>query len=124
MAIRDWGDFRALPLESQKRLIRDLRCEGYTETEIRQLFGISKSSWKSWTTRAGIYIKEETAITQRRNTLCWKCAKAVGYCTWSHHLEPVVGWEAIEYPAADYEQGRFAKMPNYKVLSCPEFIEG
>ena len=124
MAIRDWGDFRALPLESQKRFVSDLRYDGYSDTEIKDMFGVSASTWKSWVKAAGMYRKEQTAAMQKRNTLCWKCAKAVGYCTWSHHFEPVEGWEAIAYPPAAYEQGQWAKIPSYKVISCPEFIKG
>ena len=36
------------------------------------------------------------------NSLCWSCAKACGYCSWSCALEPVKGWETRETHSGPY----------------------
>lgn len=45
------------------------------------------------------------------STLCWKCLKAYGGCSWSSSLEPVKGWEVVK--------GEISCC----VKSCPEFKE-
>ena len=46
------------------------------------------------------------------NSLCWSCAKACGYCSWSCALEPVKGWETRETHSGPY-----------CVVSCPEYLD-
>ena len=43
------------------------------------------------------------------DTLCWKCKKATGFCSWSHNLTPVEGWKA--------KKGKYG----YIVKKCPQF---
>lgn len=50
----------------------------------------------------------------KQHTLCWDCAKATGYCSWSSILEPVKGWTAYPTKANTYE--------SYRVTECPEFV--
>lgn len=60
---------------------------------------------------------------ESRGTLCWRCKKAVGRCSWTGldsskkvRFEPVPGWVAVKSPGMP---GR--KSESYLVLSCPEF---
>lgn len=46
------------------------------------------------------------------NSLCWSCAKACGYCSWSCALEPVKGWETRETHSGPY-----------CIVSCPEYLD-
>lgn len=124
MPVRDWFDFRNLSREEQCELVNALRSEGYADAKIRQQFKVSKSTWERWIRVAGMQRRDGEETAGHGATLCWDCKKALGKCSWSYNLTPVKGWEAIKYPPAPYEQGRFAKMPNYRVVRCPEFIEG
>ena len=54
------------------------------------------------------------------DTLCWSCSKACGECSWSRSLTPVEGWEAEEVSRSTNHN----EFPSYKVLECPEYIEG
>lgn len=60
---------------------------------------------------------------ESRGTLCWRCKKAVGRCSWTEldsskkvRFEPVPGWVAVKSLGI---LGR--KSDSYLVLSCPEF---
>lgn len=60
---------------------------------------------------------------ESRGTLCWRCKKAVGRCSWTGlysskkvRFEPVPGWVAVKSIGIP---GR--KSESYLVLSCPEF---
>lgn len=60
---------------------------------------------------------------ESRGTLCWRCKKAVGRCSWTEldrtkkvRFEPVPGWVAVKSLGIP---GR--KSESYLVLSCPEF---
>ena len=59
-------------------------------------------------------------IFDQKDTLCWHCKKSGGLCSWSHNLTPVKGWEAVK----DYHMADGKKVSSYKVISCPEFVEG
>lgn len=122
MAELDWFDFRRLSLESQKELIQGLRDDGYSDAEVRRMFGIHKSTWQNWIAKSGMK-RREPITANSGDTLCWDCRNALKRCSWSRNFEPVEGWEAIMFPPAPYVQGKCAHMPNYKVISCPEFIE-
>ena len=50
-----------------------------------------------------------------KQQLCEKCAKAAGFCSWSHNLTPVEGWEAD--PVPDSRGGIYS----YQILTCPLF---
>ena len=53
-------------------------------------------------------------------TICWKCEKACGDCSWSDHWmhEPVKGWKAIK-DRVRTNSGEYDV--SYTVLKCPEF---
>lgn len=51
-----------------------------------------------------------------RNTLCWSCRNAVGYCSWSQSFKPVDGWQAI--PTKVKTAG-----DTFVVISCPCYIK-
>ena len=53
----------------------------------------------------------------KKSSLCLDCKNCVGLCSWSHHLQPVEGWEAEETTVRS--NGTFNK--GYRVISCPEF---
>ena len=56
-----------------------------------------------------------------KDTLCWKCMKACGDCSWSDHWEhqPVKGWKAIPTKInTDYRSDG-----SFIVIECPEFIQ-
>lgn len=56
---------------------------------------------------------------QKKETLCWKCAKNCGRCSWSENFTPVENWEAIPTKIKDYYNR--GHIDSYKVISCPEF---
>lgn len=49
-------------------------------------------------------------------TICWNCAKAYGYCSWSAGFVPVEGWEALE---TAYEGIRYTT--SFVVYKCPQY---
>lgn len=57
-------------------------------------------------------------------TLCWKCKKAYGKCSWSKKFKPVKGWEAkrciINNGTCSDGKSRL-EVVSYMVKSCPEF---
>lgn len=59
-----------------------------------------------------------------RETICWKCKKACGKCSWSSRLEPVEGWDATPTKVVDSASGRRIVTDTFKVNHCPEFVEG
>ena len=57
-------------------------------------------------------------MSQDKPTLCWKCARACGGCSWSDgSFTPVTGWKAK--PTIITMAGRIIK--SYKVIKCPLF---
>ena len=57
----------------------------------------------------------------KKETLCWKCAKACGGCSWSSKAhKPVTGWtaERRDIPV----QNSSVPVESYIVESCPEFV--
>lgn len=65
---------------------------------------------------------------KKTDTLCWKCAKAVGGCSWTRIDEetgkvsftPVKGWTAIEKIIKATHSMMNGKSA-YCVLDCPEY---
>lgn len=57
-------------------------------------------------------------ISRGKPTLCWDCAKAVGYCDWSEEFKPVKGWTA-EKTEIKVQSG--ANIKSYVVTACPLF---
>ena len=50
------------------------------------------------------------------STICWKCRRASGGCSWSRNFVPVKGWDAKEKTMKKIGL-------TYLVKSCPEFEE-
>lgn len=50
------------------------------------------------------------------STICWKCGKTSGGCSWSRNFVPVKGWDAKEKAVRGIGL-------SYTVKSCPEFEE-
>ena len=55
-----------------------------------------------------------------KETLCWKCTKACGGCSWSDHWEhtPVPGWTATRASVKNDDREAWS----YLVTECPEFV--
>lgn len=60
---------------------------------------------------------------QDKPTLCWKCAKACGECSWSDGtFTSVDGWNAIPTVIhADHGRGYGEDVPSFIVAACPQF---
>lgn len=66
------------------------------------------------------YMAKKLGIVTRKvrdDTLCWNCARAVGYCSWSQFFEPVKGWVAEKNTEHDSAE-------SYAVMACPLFLKG
>jgi hypothetical protein len=63
--------------------------------------------------------------TNKPATLCWKCAKACGKCSWSNGtFEPVEGWKAERSLIMVRNHDRAVhEIESYFVEECPEFID-
>lgn len=64
--------------------------------------------------------KKKYKAEPKIQTLCWKCANAVGRCSWSQDFIPVKGWKAEE--TARECNGNI--VASYTVIKCPEFVKG
>ena len=53
-----------------------------------------------------------------RGTLCWRCAKNTGLCSWSEDFTPVKGWRAIKQMIKN-ASGELIE--SYHVIYCPKF---
>lgn len=54
----------------------------------------------------------------KNDTLCWRCAKCCGGCSWTDGtFTPVVNWEA----KPDIIKYKYGDIQSYIVKSCPEF---
>lgn len=62
---------------------------------------------------------------QSKPTLCWKCSKACGGCSWSDGtFTPVEGWTATETTIrGDRGIWRDRIIQSYIVEECPEYEE-
>lgn len=65
--------------------------------------------------------KMSTHAMKCRGTLCWRCAKNTGFCTWSESLTPVKGWQAIKQVI---KNANGELMDSYHVMYCPQFEKG
>ena len=66
---------------------------------------------------------QEIAKEERRNKreqLCCRCQNACGGCSWSRKFVPVDGWVANPTIIKDSE----GDITSYRIISCPEFVEG
>ena len=61
---------------------------------------------------------------QDKPTLCWKCEKACGGCSWSADFKPVDGWKAKKtIISANHGNGSALEIESYLVRSCPKFSD-
>ena len=61
----------------------------------------------------------------RKQAICWGCAKACGKCSWSSlPQKPVKGSRISWFEQRYREQGRIRVETMGRVLKCPEFEEG
>ena len=59
---------------------------------------------------------------QDKPTLCWKCSRACGGCSWSADFIRVDGWNAIPTVIhADHGRGYGEDVPSFIVTACPQF---
>lgn len=71
--------------------------------------------------KRGLTKKTQGKKCIKKETLCWKCAKACGGCSWSSKAhKPVDGWtaERRDVPV----QNKPEPLESYIVESCPEFV--
>ena len=59
--------------------------------------------------------KENCGFTSK--SLCWKCSRATGFCSWSRDFEPVQGWDAVQTVIKSSD----GNVDSYEVKSCPLF---
>lgn len=116
-----WNEFKALPLQKQKAYVRQCRRAKMMEKEIVQNFGVSRQTFDRWKKKNNMLILQQVTYKKKEEpSICFDCANACGGCTWSRCLEPVEGWEAVISPKPS-SRGRYAHIPDYKVVKCPEF---
>ena len=60
--------------------------------------------------------REEAIL--KKSQLCWRCAYAIGGCSWSDRLKPVQGWKAKLTTRKEHDGYVFK---SYRILSCPQF---
>lgn len=65
--------------------------------------------------------RKRRVVKPPKETLCWSCANATGFCSWSHDFTPVPGWTAQD-TTLHHATDRSSK--SYHVISCPEFVKG
>ena len=66
----------------------------------------------------------EGCVTNKPQTLCWKCANACGKCSWSDGtFTPVEGWTAEQTSIREQhiEYGKEHPIISYHVTACPLF---
>ena len=60
------------------------------------------------------------------DTICWHCARATGFCSWSEKFIPVRGWKATptEVKIASRPNGTELTTDSFIVHECPLFERG
>lgn len=57
----------------------------------------------------------------KHDTICWKCKKATGGCSWSRAFKPVNGWIALPTEVMVGHDKGAQSIPSFDVYACPEF---
>jgi hypothetical protein len=66
----------------------------------------------------------EPEVHYNKESLCWSCERATGFCSWSRNFEPVPGWEAEPTEVKNtYKKGYFEMVASYDVKACPLYIK-
>ena len=61
----------------------------------------------------------KSSSTKKFESLCWKCNKCYGDCSWSDlSFTPIEGWKAIKSIGVDDSGHTY---DSYTVIGCPEF---
>lgn len=61
-------------------------------------------------------------MKKTHETLCWRCQKAGGKCSWSSRFKPVEGWEAKPTKVKVNKSSKYAnELDSFDVYECPEF---
>ena len=77
--------------------------------------------------------KKTKSCFVKKQTLCWKCKKALGDCSWTKldedtreiFFQPVDGWVAEKTTLLMYRRGGKPRYEtSYIVESCPQYEEG
>ena len=65
------------------------------------------------------------SFPQSEISICNKCDKCVGRCSWSKNLVPVDEWiaEKVEYKLHKGKWGKYKTGVSYRVYWCPQFEE-
>lgn len=105
-----------------------MRDEGHTYAEIGHRIGKSPTACKRYASR------DRSCRFGRdynyKQTICWGCINAVpnpetgAGCSWSRNLVPVEGWEAEGTRLLSYANLDPREFTSYRVIKCPEYIEG
>lgn len=56
-----------------------------------------------------------------KETICWDCQRATGFCAWSHDFKVVKGWKAIP-TKVQRQTAPYDEIDSYLVLECPLFL--
>lgn len=56
-----------------------------------------------------------------KETICWDCQRATGFCAWSHDFKVVKGWKAIP-TKVQRRTAPYDEIDSYLVLECPLFL--
>ena len=111
---------------TEKRLLENMRKAGCTYAEIAERIGRSEHAVKTYALNYANCPRK----TNHGDTLCWNCINAVpntqkGHgCDWSRRLIPVRGWTAESTTLRNYAAKEPRDVPNYRVIACPDFMEG
>lgn len=66
----------------------------------------------------------EPEVRYTKESLCWTCQRATGFCSWSRHFEAVPGWEAEPTTIKNgYGRGYDEYVSSFEVKSCPLYIK-
>ena len=111
---------------TEKRILENMRREGCTYSQIAERIGRTEHAVKTY----ALHYADCPRKKNGGNTLCWTCINAVpnpqkGHgCSWSRKLIPVKGWTAEGTILKCYATSEPKKYTCYRVMKCPEFVEG
>jgi hypothetical protein len=61
-------------------------------------------------------------MKKEHETLCWRCQKAGGKCSWSKSFIPIEGWKAIPTKLKINDRSRRdGETDSFDIYECPEF---
>lgn len=95
-------------------------------TELERIYGVPKEYLEAALEHCDQDdAKQEEKATNgfrgKREQLCWTCAKATGFCSWSANFEPVEGWTATETQVYAQQENKPHYLKSYRITACPEY---